>query len=158
MRMTRASYNRLRRKVARATGKKLPVAPRGPNVNEQRFNRLILAGHGNFEPPKVEITNSGKVYTPDFCYAGPNLGKGSRIVMIEVKGTYRSKKDEKLICERSRLAWEVAGDRHPEVDWVWAKYQRGGYLCELRTDETERITAFCRNNQDFENLLKGRVK
>ena len=89
MRMTRASYNRLRRKVARATGKKLPVAPRGPNVNEQRFNRLILAGHGNFEPPKVEITNSGKVYTPDLCYAGPNLGKGSRIVMIEVKGTYR---------------------------------------------------------------------
>lgn len=154
MRMTRSAYNRLRRKVAKATGRKMPACPKGMNANEQRFNRMILAGQGKYEPRKFEITDSGKVYTPDFSYAGPMAdGKNARVVFIEVKGTYRSKKDEKLICERSRLAWEVAGDRNCSYDWVWAKYRRGGYDCELRTDDSERAEAFCRNNRDFENLL-----
>ena len=155
MGISRKVYNRLRKRVAKATGRKLPVCPKGPNANEQRFNRLVLAGTGLFEPTKVVITKSGKVYTPDFSYAGPDLGNRSRLVFIEVKGAYRSAKDEKLICERSRLAWEIAGDRHPECDWVWAKYERGGYHCELRTEDGQRLKRYCKNNADFESLLRG---
>lgn len=151
MHITHAAYNRLRKRVAKATGRKLPACPAGPNINEQRFARTILAGRGEYEPVKIAITDSGRIYTPDYSFAGP-----SRPAYIEVKGAYRSKKDERLICDRSRLAWEVAGDRNPEYDWVWAKYERGGYLCELRSSSIPwRIQRFCRTAQDFVALLGG---
>lgn len=155
MGISRTAYNRLRKRVAKATGRKLPACPKGPNGNELRFKRQILAGQGTYEPARIEITKSGSVYTPDFSYAEPSIrGATPRVVFIEVKGAYRSKKDEKLICERSRLAWEIAGDQHPEVDWMWAKYERGGYRCELRTGE-KRLKAFLRTNAELENMLRG---
>lgn len=151
--MSGAAYRRLRRTVAKAAGRKLPAAPRGPNANERTFGRTVLAGRGAFEPRSFAVTESGRVYTPDFRYDWSGGGGAAAAVMVEVKGAYRSAKDAKLICERSRLAWEVAGDRHPGFLWAWAKRVRGGYECELRGMDGRRTRALCRDNADFERLL-----
>jgi len=167
MHFSRSAYNRLRKRVAKATGRKLPAAPKaeGPNLTEQSFNRVILAGVGQFigqdRKNSFVLTRLGSKYTPDFAYAGPDLGNGSRIALIEVKGKYRSKKDAELIERRSRLAWEIAADQHPEYDWVWAKMiTRFEWECTLvdPMQPGETYTKVCHNNAEFENLLKVIIK
>lgn len=166
--MTTSAYNRLRRRVAKATCRELPKPPSasGPNLTEQAFNRQALAGAGRFvggdRKDSFAITRLGSRYTPDFRWEFRAADGSPRTVMVEVKGAYRSAKDAGLIERRSRLAWEVAADRHPEFVWVWAKLlRRGEWLCELYDPsemEAKAVKAVCRDNADFLKLLEEGLK
>lgn len=160
MHMTTRAYNRLRRRVARATGRKLPKAPslpKGVNANEARFNRMILGGCGKFEPVKIEITNvNRRVYTPDFfAELSLDMGGGEFVEawpLVEVKGGYKLQSED-----RARLAWEVAAEcTIPEHVFVWARWKPRGrvYECEAWSGRGERrAAADCRTKDEFLALL-----
>jgi len=144
-------YNRLRRKIARATGRKLPAVrlPHGMNQNERRFRRMILNGAGSYEPIKIAVTEvNQRHYTPDFVYATGDL----KVAIVEVKGSYKLQSEE-----RARLAWEIAAEKDiTRSVFVWARYNRSAYDCEAWFDNGHRIvTRRCHTNDDFEQLLKG---
>ncbi len=163
MHMTTRAYSRLRRKVARATGRNLPKAPplpKGMNANEARFNRMILGGLGRFEPAKIEITTvNRRVYTPDFGVDIDSVATETRIeVFVEVKGGYRLQSED-----RARLAWEIAAERFArgKVVFVWARWRPRGkcYECEAWWRRGGAVAkADCRTSEDFANLLKGVVR
>ncbi len=166
MHMTTRAYSRLRRKVARATGRKLPKAPplpKGMNANEARFNRMILGGLGRFEPAKIEITAvNRRVYTPDFATCLTlDMGGGESVEawpLVEVKGGYRLQSED-----RARLAWEIAAERFArgKVVFVWARWRPRGkcYECEAWWRRGGAVAkADCRTSEDFANLLKGVVR
>ena len=166
MHMTTRAYNRLRRRVARATGRKLPKAPslpKGVNANEARFNRMILGGRGKFEPVKIEITNvNRRVYTPDFFAAlSLDMGGGEFVEawpLVEVKGGYKLQSED-----RARLAWEIAAEQKAwgKVVFVWARWRPRGkcYECEAWGWKGGTVArADCRTTEDFAKLLKGVVR
>ena len=132
----------IRRKVrARATKK-----PKGPNLNETRFNRLLLAGEGLYEPCHIVLTRKKKRrYTPDFLYRG---------AYIEVKGDYRLQSED-----RARLAFEFAAEANTETPFVWARWAGigKGYLCEMWYKD-EILERYCRTNEEFVAFLAGHAE
>lgn len=165
MRMKLSQYNRLRKRVEKSTGRKLPAAPKrtGADLTELKFARTILGNIGTFVGNKrkcygIKVSQSGIIYTPDFIYPTPPIDGRSRIAIIEVKlKKYRSPKDQRLIKSESRTKWEVCGDLYPQYDFVWAEYAtKGNWEIEIRFGNTQdRIKGVCRTNDDFEKLLKG---
>lgn len=171
LRMTRSRIKALIKKTAKSRGARAatPLPPKGPNATERMFNLRFLEGKGKFEAETLVITSLGKKYTPDFsiCIDVDGL---TYMVYVEVKGEYRSKKDEKLITERSRLAWEVAADQFkdkgyfPDEDiqidvvFVWAKKNGIGFDIEVVfTPYRTRAEGFCKNGEDLEGLIKNVV-
>lgn len=181
MKMTLTAYNRLRKQVAKTTGRKLPKLKRtkktreeraggatcGANLTEQMFNRQILGGKGKFIGNKREdsfyVTRLGSRYTPDFAYETKTREGDTATIMIEVKGKYRTRKDAELIVRRSRLAWEIAAEKCTNYFWAWAKLLRRG-VWEVEIVVTRRckedagedfgiISATCRSNEDFLELF-----
>lgn len=163
MGMSLTAYNRLRKKIAKHTGRKLPaikrINPLGANLTEQRFNRQILAGKGQFigtdRTHSFTVSALGSRYTPDFAYT-EKTKNASRSVMIEVKGKYRTQKDADLIERRSRIAWEVCAEKYPDCKWVWAKFlRRGLWRVEAVTKQGDDVAvAECRSQKDFSELLR----
>ena len=163
MRMTTRAYNRLRRVAERARGRRLPKAhpAHGPNETERAFQRGVLGGAGTFvgddrRRHALTVTRLGSRYTPDFEYVVGSRGN-CRAVYVEVKGRYRSRKDAELIERRSRLAWEIAAEKHPQFAFAWAKRVAGGWACEAYArrsgGEDATVGRLCRSRDDFDALL-----
>lgn len=87
---------------------------RGPNKNEEMFNRLVLGGRGKFEVITLHLPG-GSRYTPDFVtFDKTDEGLLVAVHLYEVKGTYRLNSQG-----RTLTAWREARAAFPEFTFHW---------------------------------------
>lgn len=137
MKVTRFMKNARRVKTAwipREAKARICGRPTGPNATEARYLREVINpsyGDGfhliSYEPEPIVLTRTTKrEYTADFLVqdsGGANLSM--RPTYHEVKGSYHLPTHE-----RARLAWEIAAERNPQFDFVWAELTRRGWEIE----------------------------
>ena len=137
MKVTRFMKNARRARttwIPRQAKKTIVGKRTGPNATEARYLRDIINpayGDGfhliSYEPEPIVLTRTTKrEYTADFLVedsGGANVSM--RPPYPEVTGSYHLPTHE-----RARLAWEIAAERNPQFDFVWAELTRHGWEIE----------------------------
>lgn len=128
-----AEYRELVRRAKAKKPKAKAKAKAEPKIQaktqtEAMFERRHLADRLHlFQPPPFTITRTTKRrYTADF----ETILKDGRMMVIEVKGSYRLQSHD-----RARLAWEIAAEANPGCVFVWAALNKKTHRFDLETWE-----------------------